>query len=102
MRGQGDWFEETLNGAGFEDQDDCTGGVILIVGDQRGEVVLFVERDDRRQGVACQGKVQCYVGPAVPMPVLLPYGVIALVVVLVFHRPVFAHDFAEPGVIPAT
>jgi hypothetical protein len=81
--------------AGLEDEIDGELPVVLIVGDERGEVALFVEWDNRQQGVARQREVLGDVDSPEPVAVFLPHAVVLLVVVAVLNAPVLADGRAE-------
>lgn len=69
---------------------------ILVIDDQGGQIVFFVEWDNCQKSIARQRKVLGDVGSTVPMPVFLPHMVVALVVVFVFHAPMVACCPTEP------
>ena len=49
---QGDWLEGSWERVGLEDEGDGELFVVLIVGDEAGEVPFVVKWDDGEQGVA--------------------------------------------------
>ena len=60
---------------------------ILVIDNQRWQAVLFIERNDRQQGVARQRKVLGDVDAPVAVTVFLPNVMVALVMVFVFDAP---------------
>lgn len=57
----------------------------------------FFERNDGKQGVACEGEVQSGVGSAMPVAILLPGRGVAFVVVAVLYAPVTSDGLYRTG-----
>ena len=71
----------------MKDEVDGELRVSLVFGNQARQVALLIKGDDGQKGVSGEGEVLGDPGAAVPMAVFLPNGVVALVMVAIFHAP---------------
>ena len=71
--------------------------VAVVEFEEMGQRLAFLEGDEGQEDVAGEREIERGVGFAMAVSVFLPGAGVALVVVAVFHRPMFAHGPGRAG-----
>lgn len=81
----------------MKDEVEGLGRVTVVKFEKVGEGLALLEGNDGKQGIASEGQIESGLGSAMPVPVFLPDGGVAFVVVAVFDAPVFADGLCGTG-----
>ena len=81
----------------MKDEVEGLGRVAVVKLEEVGEGLALLEGDDGKQGIAGEGQIESGLGSSMPVPVFLPGGGVAFVVVAVLDAPVLADSLSGTG-----
>ena len=81
----------------MKDKVEGLGRVTVVKFEEVGEGLALLEWNDGKQGIAREGQIESGLGSSMPVPVFLPGGGVAFVVVAVLDTPVFAGGLSGTG-----
>jgi hypothetical protein len=94
---QGVWLECSWDGTGIDDELEGFCRVAMVEFEKMGQGLAGLEGNDGKEGVAGQCKIEGGPGPSMAVPVFLPGGSIAFMVIAVFDAPVPTGGVAGSG-----